>query len=113
MSRTYRFRKSKKDLVNDNWVLKKWEDIRDAEGRYLYCIKVFIDPKSIEGKKRLALFHSDKQMGFYNGRGPNWFYTEFCQRPYRANARTKLRKVLLDPEYEVVLQSKPKRDYWD
>lgn len=113
MSRTYRFRKSKKDLVHSSWVLTKWEDIRDAESRYRYCIKVSIDRKSVEGKKKLALFHSDKQKGFYNGRGPNWFFTEYCQKPYRANAREQLHKAMKDPEYEVMLLSKPKRIYWD
>jgi len=71
-----------------------------------------IDPKSKEGKKRIARFHSDAQ-SWGNGNGPNWWIREFVQRPYRREAKREIQKAMIDDDYEVIIRDKPKRPYWD
>ena len=75
-----------------------------------YCwFNVIIDPKSKEGKKRIAKFHSDATTVTQNG--PAWFIT-MQQRCYRRNAKRELHKFFQDEEHEVIIADKPKLEYW-
>lgn len=71
-----------------------------------------IDPKSPEGLKIMRGYHSDRGQGWMNWNGPSWFHRAFSQRPYRAQAEQELHKWFRDPEHEVQILSKPKREYW-
>lgn len=104
MARTYR----RKHLQPERWVLREW--VNDESDTYAFRR---IDPKSVEGKKRIALYHADSDHYFYNGIGPSWFYTLFCQKPYRQRARQELHKFKRNPEYEVLIEDKPHQIYWD
>ena len=107
MSRTYRFRKDK--WIEKDGILSD----RDWDWRRRIVTIVNIDPKSKEGKKRLAKLHSDKKYYFYNSKGPNWFYNMYCQRPYRRDCKEQLRRAMYDDGYEVQIRNKPYREYWD
>lgn len=72
-----------------------------------------IDPKSKEGKKSLARFHSDAKHMIYNWRGPSWFHNTTAQRPYRRNCKEQIRKYIRDSDYEIQIIRKPYREYWD
>lgn len=76
-------------------------------------VEVYYTEKCKEGKKRLAKYHSDSIGYKYNRTGPGWWKTLTVQKPYRQRSRIELKKFLLDTEYEVVLESKPKKDWWD
>ena len=65
---------------------------------------------SKEGKKGLAQYHKDGSKAHW--RGPSWFLREFCQVPYRTRAKRAIHNYLRYDE-DIVLESKPKRDYWD
>lgn len=104
MSRTYRFKKTKH---LSTWVLSEWKHT-DVWTWY----KVHHDPKSKEGKRRLAKHHSDKKWMFFNYRGPNWFHNLYSQRPYRRDAKNQIHRCIYDEDYDVQLLRKPKREYW-
>ena len=70
------------------------------------------DPRSKEGKKRIALFHSDAQ-SWTAKYGPSWWRRQYYQRPYRRNAETEIKKYFKDTEYEVIIPDRPKLGYWD
>lgn len=91
-----------------------FESFRDKSGNWLgYAVwDEHIDPRSKEGKKRIAKFHSDAD--YHRSRhGPSWWLREFVQRPYRREAKNQMRKVLFDDEFEHTILDKPKRPYWD
>jgi len=104
MSRTYRFKKHRW-LEAD--VLR--ELVRTAPYRWAYQR---IDAHSKEGRKKLAEFHSDKKDHWMNYRGPSWFHREFSQKPYKVRARRELHRYQRDPDHEVMIESKPRREYW-
>lgn len=104
MSRTYRLTK---DKHLSKWVLTEWKHT----GNFVW-FKDYHDPKSKEGKKRLAKHHSDAKWLFYNNRGPGWFHNFYSQRPYRRDAKNQLHRYTRDEEFEVQLLRKPKREYW-
>jgi len=115
MSRTYRFNKGKdRYLVEDSWILKEhkyvWKELCDG---YVWrkWSTIHIDPKSEEGKKRLARFHSDAKKGVMIWNGPSWFNKLFSQKPHRMDAKKELHKFKINPEHEVII-SKPHRVYW-
>jgi hypothetical protein len=116
MSRTYR--KTSGDLTALNrWVYDDhifgwvWDD---EDGIYRrQWTEVKIDPKSKEGRKRLAMFHADGYRYRNGGVGPMWFIREYVQVPYRAGAKNELHKFYRDPDYEVMIESMPSREYWD
>lgn len=85
-----------------------------GDDKYLHLRRgvVYIDPKSKEGKKRIAKFHSDAGHWHSKG-GPSWWICQYMQRPYRRDAKRQIQKALNDDNYEVIIQDKPKRDYWD
>ncbi len=100
MSKTFRRKNANPEDVR--WVLREWCD---------WFQHTWIDPKSEEGKRRLAKYHSDKR-GYRGEPGPSWFRNMTVQRPLRREGVTQLKKYLLDPETEVILEAKPPLDYW-
>lgn len=91
---------------NCNWI--------EGDDRYRYLITGYThhDPKSDEGKRRIARFHSDASY-HRNRRGPMWWIRMYHQRPYRRAADREIQKALNDDEYEAIIPDKPKRGYWD
>lgn len=107
MSRTYRLKKAKY-LIEETRVLEErvWRSNKFWDYYYIQ-----IDPKSKEGKKKLARFHSDRKHNLW--KGPNWFRNMYAQRPYRRDCKEQLRKAMYDDEFEVQIRNKPYREYWD
>jgi len=66
---------------------------------------------SKKGKKALARWHSESCKS-YGEPGPMWYIHETAQVPYRVRAKTELSKYKKDFDYEVILESKPHREYW-
>lgn len=98
MSRTYRRTRGK---VCD-WVLREW-----ASGSGIYALFYYLNPKSKEGIKKLAIYHSDS---WYKNPDHRWKAEGknlYHQRPYRRDARRELQKFLKDEEYEVQIECKP------
>ena len=98
---------------------RKWGDQHDLQWAltdYIFIDgsmrRIKIDPKSKEGRKNVARYHSDAGTNRCKEPGPSWFRTEFTQSPYRARARSELRKALFDEDCEVVLESMPCLEYW-
>jgi hypothetical protein len=111
MSRTYRRRNLKEFSYYEN-PLRESGYVYDEEGNGWWG-RYFIDPRSKEGKRRLAQFHSDRGHGWMNWKGPSWFHLMFEQVPYRAWCRQQIIHWMKDPENrDVVLPSKPSREYW-
>jgi len=105
MSRTFRHMKSSKYRSKE--VMYDWQD-RDELSAW---IRVYIDPKSYEGKRRLARFHaSSYSVMIWNGTSE--FIREYAQVPYRMTCKTELAKFIKDNDYEIVLESKPVRPYY-
>lgn len=75
------------------------------------CSWTVINPKSKEGRKRLARARRDKVYNFKEP-GPSWFRNLFSQRPYRQAAKREIQKYLFDTEYEPMILRKPKLEYW-
>jgi hypothetical protein len=109
MSRTYR-RKSG-DHTDLFWQTKTMVRVPD---RYIW-LWVPMDPKSKEYIKIVRKYHSDAGThSCGNGKAPpGWFITQHVQRPHRRDANRQLRKWLLDPEYELILNAKDPLPYWD
>lgn len=104
MSKTKRFRRARwleTDVLREIVRVQKWQ-----------WVHVPIDRNSEAGRRKLALFHSDKKQYWMNYRGPSWFHREFAQKPYKVRARRELNKFMRDPEHEVIIENKPRRDYW-
>lgn len=86
MSRTIR---RKKPFDAYFWVL------RDYVFQDGYCRDIRIDPKSKEGRKRLAKYHSD--CGDFMGNAPHW-YCRFYQKTMRQEGRRQLHLFFNNPE---------------
>lgn len=116
MSRTYRFRKGKdRYLIEDQRLFTDWgkvefEDRNGQTWEYFGCYR--LDPKSKEGRKALAQFHSDKKDRVMIWNGPSWYHREFSQKPYRTRAKKEIFRFFKNPEYEVIIENKPPREYW-
>ena len=108
MARTYR----RKSGDIPNWILRPYEYIRSTEYHWGYYLRKDISPKSKEGKKILANYHSDA-FGKPSWSWPGWGIANFVQKPYRRHCASEIKKALRDPDYEVVLRSKPRKGYWD
>jgi hypothetical protein len=111
MSRTIRRRKDKY-LERDALLT---HDRGETEGvTYHYwgwCWRYYyLDPNSKEGKKAIARHHSDR--GWFRFIGPGWFHNQYSQRPYRRRAKREIHKFFKDEDYEVMIESKPHREYW-
>lgn len=70
-------------------------------------------PKSDEDYKRGWWdYHNDTLRCWSGGKGPG-YYMNGIQRQYRREAVRQIHLAMKDDEYEVILPSKPKRDWWD
>lgn len=107
MSRTYR-RKNAKYLVEECRVLRTL----DNTGPWHEWEWIEEDPKSKEGKKRLAKFYSDNPQCIFNWYGPSWFHNLYAQRPYRRECKREIKKYLKDPEYDISLLRRPRSPYF-
>lgn len=95
MSRTYRRRGERHEL---GWVLRDF--VFDAEsGSFMRCP---IDPRSREGRRAIARFHSDAEVTMKGG-VPHWFCRIFKRRQRNADTRELLR-WLAAPGYDPVMQ---------
>lgn len=127
MSRTYRRRKSGRSKVDysDYVYLEDIEDFSQVEEirlpRYGYSwsfgkgyrsvtlVDITYKKNSKTGKKIRNIFHSDKVRVMND---PMWWY-RLHQACYRAKCRNEIQKFLKNPEYEVVLELKPRVPwYW-
>jgi len=81
-----------------------------ARGENLY--EVMYSPKSTEGKRRLAKWHSDGGTTSFKEPGPSWFKNLFTTRPNRRTAKREIHKWIRNEEYEVQLHPIGKRVYW-
>jgi soluble lytic murein transglycosylase-like protein len=101
MSRTYRD-KGHNFFYTRDWVLHDY----NANGD-----RIRIDPKSKEGRKRLAKQRADKTMTWKEP-GPAWFRNLTTERPQRRKAKAQLYRYVRGEEFEVMLEAKAPRDYW-
>lgn len=109
MSRTYRRKGGDhSDLV---WQTSK---LVRVPGRLIWYWEP-MDPKSKEYIKVVRKYHSDAGThSCGNGKAPpGWFRAQFVQRPHRREAVRQIKKWLLDPEYEIILESREPLPYWD
>jgi hypothetical protein len=93
MSRTYRRRGERHDY---GWVLQNSGWVSGT------LVRFQIDPRSREGQRAIARFHSD---AFWTLRStaPRWYRRIFDHRQRTLNAR-QLRRWLDDPGYDPVLE---------
>jgi hypothetical protein len=107
MSRTYRRKGGdQSDLV---WRTSKMVKV---PGRLIWYWEK-MDPNSKEYKQEINKWHSDYGTAHYSRSAPGWWITLTSQRPYRRDSKRKIQKWLLDPEYEVIINSKEPLPYWD
>ncbi len=106
MSRTYR----RKNKAGNHWesfhyYTGKWES---------FCPRVFIpyDKNSKEYRKGAAKFHSDAGTTTCKEPGPSWFRNLYTERPIRRQSKKEIRKFMLDPDYEPIIDKKGKLEYW-
>ena len=97
MSRTYRRRGERHEY---RWVLRDWFFDPESRGFTPYLI----DRYSPEGRRAIARFHSDAEVTMRGG-PPRWFCRIFKRRLRNAGTR-ELRRWLVDPRYDPVLQSR-------
>jgi hypothetical protein len=98
MSRTYR-RKVIQGRANLAY------DLKDHNTGYITPPK--IDPKSKEGKRIVALYHSDNNTHSYlDKKGPGWYRRFYVQRPQRREAERQLHRWERNAEFEVILNTK-------
>ena len=109
MSRTYRRKGG--DQSELEWQTSKMVRV---PGYYIWYWEP-MDPKSKEYIKEVNKYHSDAGThSCGNGKAPPGHYiTMHIQRPHRRDAVRKLKKWLLDPDYEVIINSKDPLPYWD
>lgn len=108
MSRTHRLRKAK-HIEETNKVCYTLVRNYTSPFRTWNWVKIQ-DP--IELKRRRARLYSDMQYGYWNQTGPGWFYNLFAQKPYRVRARREISRWTANPDYEIILESKPRAPYW-
>lgn len=93
MSRTYRRRRQRYEY---RWVLRDWK-----AGAPLGTA-VLLDPRSPEGRRRIARFHSDSEFTMRSP-APRWYRKVFDRRLRTLNGN-QLRRWLADPGYDPVFQ---------
>jgi hypothetical protein len=98
MSRTYRRRRHRYEY---RWVLRDWIIAP-------YVAPVPIDPRSPEGRRAIARFHSDKEVTM-GGAAPRWYRKVFDRRLRTLNDK-QLRRWLADPGYDPVMQVRHRHD---
>lgn len=107
MSRTYRRKRG--DKTELEWATTNY--LRVSDTWIWYWEK--LDPTTKEYKQAVAKYHGDYGTSHYNSRAPGWWITLTSQRPYRRDADRKIKKWLLNTEYEVIIDSKEPLPYWD
>lgn len=95
MSRTYRRRGERHDY---DWVLR---DRRWVDGA---LVAFLVDPRSKEGRRAIARFHSDACWTL-RSTPPRW-YRRIFDRRFRTQNTRQLRRWLDDADYEPVFQSR-------
>lgn len=109
MSRTYR----RKNKVGNHW-----GSFRYCTGEYVYgenfwtMVFVPFEKNSKEYKKGAAKFHSDAGTITCKEPGPSWFRNLYTERPLRRQSKKEIRKFMLDPDYEPIVDKKGKLEYW-
>lgn len=104
MSRTYR----RKSLPVPRWIVRDYDWIwYEAYGTWSYY-----EVGSKEYNKALAMHYSDVGTHRFREPGPSWFRNLYTERPQRREAKRQLRKFMVDEEFEVMLNSKDKLEYW-
>lgn len=93
MSRTYRRRGQYHEY---HWVPYDWSDATP------WWAHALLDPRSKEGRRAIARFHSDAEITMRSG-VPHWFCRIFKRRQRNANIRELLRWTA-DPGYDPVIQ---------
>ena len=93
MSRTYRRRRHRYEY---SWVLRDW-----ADGPFVAPLS--IDPRSPEGRRAIARFHSDNEITMRSA-APRWYRKLFDRRLRTFNDK-QLRRWLADPGYDPVMQA--------
>jgi hypothetical protein len=121
MSRTIRFRKGKYVPWWNNYEWKQWVEIPKEEylnTRYdtrLYSYKWssrgIVYEKKVVNKTTYWKMHKDSTYRCKEP-GPSWFRNLFTERPQRREAKRQLNKFLLDPDFEVLLDSKATLEYY-
>ena len=94
MSRTYRRRRHRYEY---RWVLRDWTDVP-------FVAPLRIDPRSPEGRRAIARFHSDKEITMRSA-APRWHRKVFDRRLRNLNDK-QLRRWLADPGYDPVMQAR-------
>lgn len=94
MSRTYRRRRHRYEY---RWVLRDWADAP-------FFSPLLIDPRSNEGRRALARFHSDNEITL-RSTAPRWYRKTFDRRLRTFNDK-QLRRWLANPEYDPVMQAR-------
>jgi hypothetical protein len=93
MSRTYRRLGQRHEYY---WVLFDWS------AAVPLGTTVLLDPLSLEGRRAIARFHSDKEVTM-GGAAPRWYRRVFSRRLRTFNDK-QLRRWLADPGYDPVMQ---------
>jgi hypothetical protein len=97
MSRTYRRRGQRHEY---RWVLFDWK-----AGAPFHAI---LDPRSREGRRAIARFHSDKEVTM-GGAAPRW-YRKASDRRLRTFNDRQLRRWLADPNYDPIMHGWHRHD---
>ncbi len=92
MSRTYRRRRHRYEY---GWVLRDWEAAAPSG------TTVLLDPRSSEGRRAIARFHSDKEVTI-GGAAPRWYRKIFDRRLRTFNDK-QLRRWLANSDYDPVM----------
>jgi hypothetical protein len=93
MSHTYRRRGQKHEY---RWVLRDWD------ASVPFGSSVLLDPRSREGRRAIARFHSDAETTMRGG-APRWYRKVFDRRLRTSNDK-QLRRWLADSGYDPLTQ---------
>lgn len=106
MARTYR-RKVPHGKTEISWELRNWDDYSLSNPN-----PPPIDPKSKEGKRRIARYHADIGTVRHKEPGPAWYRHMTVERPQRRDAKHQLHRYMRDSDFVVILNDKDPLDYW-
>jgi hypothetical protein len=99
MPRTYRRRHQRYEY---RWVLRDWEAAVPIGATVMF------DPRSSQGRRALARFHSDNEITM-RGAAPRWYRKVFNRRLRTFNEK-QLRRWLADPGYDPIMQASHHHD---
>lgn len=103
MSRT--FRRQQQAYCYD------WE-LREYSWSNGYLQHYTLDPKSLEGKKRLARFHGDAGFGSINKKSAPRWYRRRCNKRYSSIEKKQLIRYLKGVEPDAVLINRKRNASW-